>query len=148
MQAPVEHALPRVHTRWHSPLMQARPSPQLSVVMHALPVTPLPRGPQSVNSVARGVSSSRQPPKPPQPSDVAVQSGSHGREQSANDVPDTSNAQRPVRQCHEPVQYSRQKPSVVHVCSAAQCVVLKQLVPARPVPAVTQSADEPSHSHF
>lgn len=145
---PVEHAVPGVHTRRQRLLTQASPRPQLSVVVHVLPVDPLPRGPQSVNSVAREVSSSRQPPTSAQPSDGASQRGSHGREQSAYEVPETSNAQRPARQCDELVQYSRQKPSVVHVCSAAQCVVLKQVVPARPVPAVTQVVVEPVHSHF
>lgn len=46
------------------------------------------------------------------------------------------------------MQYSRQKPSVVHVCSPAQSAVLRQSTPATPVPAATQLVVLPLRSHL
>jgi hypothetical protein len=144
---PEEQALPSEHTRRQRLLMQARPREQSSVAAQLLPVAALPSGPQSVNSVARAVSSKRQRPKS-QPSDAVPQTGSQGREQSPYGVPTASNAQMPDVQWNELVQYSRQKSSAVQVCWVAHWVVLKQAAPARPVPAVTQAVDEPVQSHF
>jgi hypothetical protein len=106
--------------------------------------------PQSGNSVARVELSRRHSSyvQPAAPALHAAYVGSHGIEHSPYGEPVASSAQRPSVQSELLEQYSRQNPSVVHVCSGAQSERVRHGVSARPVPAGTHAVVEPVHSHF